>query len=224
MGRPFEGPWSPRSPSQPQGVRSDRSDPAQGRHGHHAQRQAAPRDERAARHARQLARHGADQARQHRDRCNAEHRFRSEDKVDRAALEEHKLKYTYRAGDEYHFMNTENYEMVSLHATCRRDRRLPDRGHDDRGLYYEGRVVGIEPPMFVELAVKDTTPNIKGAAVQNTAKPAMLETGLEIKVPAVHRDRRPREDRHAHGGVRRARVGPVVVAAATPGLPGWRFR
>ena len=31
--------------------------------------------------------------------------------------------------------------------------------------------------------MKETTPNIKGAAVQNTSKPAILETGLEIKVP-----------------------------------------
>jgi elongation factor P len=37
--------------------------------------------------------------------------------------------------------------------------------------------------MFVELNVKETTPNIKGAAVQNTQKPAILETGYEIKVP-----------------------------------------
>ena len=50
-------------------------------------------------------------------------------------------------------------------------------------LYYQGWVVGIEMPIFVELAVKETTPNIKGAAVQNTSKPAILETGLEIKVP-----------------------------------------
>jgi elongation factor P len=50
-------------------------------------------------------------------------------------------------------------------------------------LYYQGRVVGIEVPIFVELEVKETTPNIKGAAVQNTSKPAILETGLEIKVP-----------------------------------------
>ena len=49
--------------------------------------------------------------------------------------------------------------------------------------YWQGRVVGIEPPMFVELEVKETTPNIKGAAVQNTSKPAIIETGLEIKVP-----------------------------------------
>jgi elongation factor P len=50
-------------------------------------------------------------------------------------------------------------------------------------MYFDGRVVGIDVPMFVELVVTETTPNIKGAAVQNTSKPALLETGLEIKVP-----------------------------------------
>ena len=49
--------------------------------------------------------------------------------------------------------------------------------------YFSGKVVGVEVPMFVELEVKETTPNIKGAAVQNTSKPAILETGFEIKVP-----------------------------------------
>ena len=49
--------------------------------------------------------------------------------------------------------------------------------------FFEGRVVGVDLPMFVELTVTETTPNIKGAAVQNTSKPAILETGLEIKVP-----------------------------------------
>lgn len=115
---------------------------------------------------------------------NAEHRFRSEDKVDRASLEEHKLQFSYRAGDDYHFMNTENYEMMSLHSDVLGD----NVGYLTEGMvltaqYFEGRVVGIDVPMFVELEVRETTPNIKGAAVQNTAKPAILQTGLEIKVP-----------------------------------------
>ena len=115
---------------------------------------------------------------------NTEHRFRSEDKVERANLEEHNLQFSYRAGDEYHFMNTESYEMVSL-----TDEVLGDAVHYMvegmmiEALYYEGRVVGVDVPMFVELTVKETTPNIKGAAVQNTSKPAILETGYEIKVP-----------------------------------------
>src|SRR5690349_21935517 len=45
---------------------------------------------------------------------STEHRFRSEDKVDLADLETHVLKYMYRAGDAFHFMNTENYEMVEM--------------------------------------------------------------------------------------------------------------
>jgi elongation factor P len=115
---------------------------------------------------------------------NAEHRFRSEDKVVRAALEEHNLQYSYRAADDFHFMNTENYEMVSLHSDVLGENvGYLTEGMVIEALYYQGRVVGIEVPIFVELEVKETTPNIKGAAVQNTSKPAILETGLEIKVP-----------------------------------------
>jgi elongation factor P len=115
---------------------------------------------------------------------NTEHRFRSEDKVDRAPLEEHKLQFSYRAGDEFHFMNTESYEMMALSADVLGDNvGYLTEGMVIEALYYDGRPVGIEAPMFIELEVKETTPNIKGAAVQNTQKPATMETGLEIKVP-----------------------------------------
>ena len=115
---------------------------------------------------------------------NAEHRFRSEDKVDKANLEDHTLQFSYRAGDDWNFMNTESYEMTTLTG----DVLGEATGYLTEGMmlaaqYFEGRVVGVEVPMFVELTVTETTPNIKGAAVQNTSKPAVLETGLEIKVP-----------------------------------------
>ena len=45
---------------------------------------------------------------------NTEHRFRSEDKVEKANMEQHSLQFSYRAGDEFHFMNTETYEMIPL--------------------------------------------------------------------------------------------------------------
>jgi elongation factor P len=115
---------------------------------------------------------------------NTEHRFRSEDKVERANLEEHSLQFSYRGADEFHFMNTESYEMMSLPGDVLGEavHYLVD-GMVIEALYYNGKVVGVELPMFVELTVSETTPNIKGAAVQNTAKPALLETGYEIKVP-----------------------------------------
>lgn len=115
---------------------------------------------------------------------NQEVRFSSEDKVEKAQLDEHSLQFSYKAGDEYHFMNTESYEMVSLDKEVLGDAAgyLTD-GMVISASYWQGKVVGIEPPMFVELEVAETTPNIKGAAVQNTSKPALLTTGLEIKVP-----------------------------------------
>jgi elongation factor P len=113
-----------------------------------------------------------------------DHRFSSEEKVERATLDEHTLQYSYRAGDEFHFMNTDSYEMIALSKEVLGD----NVGYLTEGMmitaeYFQGRVVGIDVPMFVELTVKETTPNIKGAAVQNTSKPAIMETGLEIKVP-----------------------------------------
>jgi elongation factor P len=115
---------------------------------------------------------------------NQEIRFATDDKLERAMLDEHKLQFSYKAGDDFHFMNTESYEMVELS----KDVLGENAGYLTEGMligaqYFEGRVVGIDPPMFVELKVTETTPNIKGAAVQNTSKPAILETGLEIKVP-----------------------------------------
>ena len=43
-----------------------------------------------------------------------EYRFSSEEKVERASLDEHTLQYSYRAGDDFHFLNTESYEMIPL--------------------------------------------------------------------------------------------------------------
>jgi elongation factor P len=113
-----------------------------------------------------------------------EHRFSSEEKLERATLDEHILQYSYRAGDEFHFMNTESFEMIALTKDVLGD----NVGYLIEGMtitaqYFGTKVVGIEVPMFVQLTVKETTPNIKGAAVQNTSKPAIMETGLEIKVP-----------------------------------------
>ena len=118
-----------------------------------------------------------------------EHRFSSEEKVERASLDEHTLQYSYRAGDDFNFMNTESYEMVALDKDVLGD----NVGYLIEGMtitaeYFAGKVVGIVVPMFVELKVRETTPNIKGAAVQNTSKPAIMETGLEIKVPPYVED------------------------------------
>jgi elongation factor P len=113
-----------------------------------------------------------------------ENRFRSEDKIDLADLDAHTLKYCYHAGDEYHFMSVETYEMMMLTKDELGDARdyLIEES-EVTALYYEGRPVSIEVPNFVILAVTETDPTVKGATVSASPKPATLETGLVVRVP-----------------------------------------
>lgn len=113
-----------------------------------------------------------------------DHRFRSEDTVERAILDETEMQYLYSDGDSYHFMNTANYEQIHLHKSVVGDRALylaPDIMIKVE--YYEGRPVEIELPATVDLKVVETEPGIKGGSATNVGKPARLETGLVVQVP-----------------------------------------
>src|SRR5687768_16948266 len=77
---------------------------------------------------------------------STEHRFRSEDKVDRAELETHVLRYLYRAGDTFHFMNVENYEMLELGlATIGDAAKYMVENTEPTVSYYDGKPVAVEP-------------------------------------------------------------------------------
>jgi elongation factor P len=114
-----------------------------------------------------------------------EHRFRSEDRVERAILDDTEMQFLYRDGDMYHFMNQETYEQVGLSDDVLGDAvnyLIPDIVLKVE--MYEGRPVGIEMPLTVEMTVMETEPAIKGASVSNVGKPAKMETGLIVSVPA----------------------------------------
>src|SRR6185295_13639425 len=81
---------------------------------------------------------------------NTEHRFRSEDKLEKANMEQHMLQFSYRAGDDFHFMNTESYEMVALSKDVLGEAvGYLIEGMVIEAMYFEGKVVGVEVPMFV---------------------------------------------------------------------------
>jgi elongation factor P len=114
----------------------------------------------------------------------SDHRFRSEDNVERAMLDETEMQYLYSDGDSYHFMNTATYDQVHLHKDLLGDRALflvPDVML--KVVYYEGRPVDIELPATVDMKVAETEPGIKGASATNVTKPATMETGLMVNVP-----------------------------------------
>lgn len=115
---------------------------------------------------------------------SVENRFRSEDKLERASLEQHEMEYLYDNGSDYFFMNSETFEQVSLSKEILGDNvyyLVPNIRFMVE--YYNGAPVGVEPPKVVELKVVDTAPNLRGATVTASQKPATLETGLVVNVP-----------------------------------------
>jgi elongation factor P len=113
-----------------------------------------------------------------------EHRFSSEDKVEKAMLEETEMEYLYDDGEYFYFMNTENFEQMHLmkdllgDATSYLISQLRVKVE-----FYEGKPISVELPATVDLKVVETEPGFKGATVSNVTKPAKLETGLVVQVP-----------------------------------------
>ncbi len=114
----------------------------------------------------------------------ADHRFRSEDTIERAAIDEVEMQYLYSDGDSYYFMNTANYEQIHLPKESVGDRAaymMPDVLL--KVAFFEGRPVDVELPATVDLKVVQTEPGIKGGSATNVTKPATLETGVVVQVP-----------------------------------------
>jgi elongation factor P len=113
-----------------------------------------------------------------------DHRFRSVDMVERAHLDEAEMEFLYREGDMYHFMNTETYDQIGLSDEVLGDAVNYLIGNMKLKVeMYEGRPVGIELPLTLNMKVMETEPGIKGASVSNVGKPAKMETGLIVSVP-----------------------------------------
>ena len=113
-----------------------------------------------------------------------EHRFSSEDRVERAELEEQNMEFLYDDGESYHFMNTETYEQTHLTKELLGDAvqyLVPQL--NVKVEFYEGKAISVELPATVDLTVVDTEPGMKGASVSNVTKAATLETGLVVQVP-----------------------------------------
>lgn len=113
-----------------------------------------------------------------------EHRFRSEDRIELAVLDEIEMEYMYADGDSFHFMNTETYDQISLAKDVLGDSSfylIPNILIKVE--FYEGKPVGVELPATVDLTVVETEPGIKSATASSVNKPAKMETGLVVQVP-----------------------------------------
>jgi elongation factor P len=114
-----------------------------------------------------------------------EHRFRSEDMVDKIHMDETEMEYLYQDGGDYHFMNTATYEQIHMDADTLGDAvNYLVSNIKIKVEMIEGRPVGIELPVTVDLTIVETEPELRGATAAQSRKPAKTETGLVVPVPA----------------------------------------
>ena len=113
-----------------------------------------------------------------------DYRFRAEEFVDRAILDEIEFEYLYSEGDDFYFMNTQNYEQMQMS----RD----ELGETVNYLipntivhveFFEEKAIGIDLPDTMDMKVVQTEPTLQKATASAVMKPATLETGLVIQVP-----------------------------------------
>ena len=113
-----------------------------------------------------------------------EHRFRSGDAIDKITVDEVQMEFLYADGDDYHFMNTENYEQIHLNRDILGDaEEYLTANLQIKIEFFDGKAVGVELPQTVELTVVETEPGLKSATASSVTKAAKTETGLVVQVP-----------------------------------------
>ncbi len=110
--------------------------------------------------------------------------YRSNDKFEKAALEERKMQYLYNQGDEYHFMDSESYEQLFI-----LEEQLGDNVNfmvdnmDVQVLMFDEKPIDVSLPIFVNLEVTKADPWAKGDTSGTDTKPVTVQTGYELQVP-----------------------------------------
>lgn len=111
--------------------------------------------------------------------------FKSDDFLKEADCQRVQVQYSYKDGDEYSFMNLDDYSQYNIN-TEDLEGQLEYLVEGQQGiiaLIMDGNVLGIELPQTIELEILETAPGIKGATATGRTKPAQLVTGLEVQVP-----------------------------------------
>lgn len=111
--------------------------------------------------------------------------FSAGHKIEDVRVETRSYQYLYAEGETYHFMNTDDYNQISLQESAL----------DAPGLLKEGEVVtilfntedsmplSVDMPASVVLTITYAEPGVKGNTATNATKPATVETGAEVNVP-----------------------------------------
>jgi elongation factor P len=110
--------------------------------------------------------------------CNAGTKFENVQLITR------EMQYLYNDGAAYYFMDNDTYEQIPVSPDFIGDNAKWLKENDNCNLLYaDDELLGVNPPMFIEVEITKTDPGFKGDTVQGGTKPAEIETGATIQVP-----------------------------------------
>jgi elongation factor P len=115
---------------------------------------------------------------------NIEHNIRSGEKLETADVEEKAMSFLYKEGEDFIFMDQQSYDQINVlkDAVADQWKWLKDN-MICQIQFFNGKVIGITLPNFVEMKITHSEPGAKGDTSGNVTKPATVETGAQIAVP-----------------------------------------
>jgi elongation factor P len=110
--------------------------------------------------------------------------FRSGEKFEQPDILDTETQYLYASGKDYYFMDTQSYEQFFLSSEQLGDAiKFLKENMAVQMMFYQGKPLSVDLPMFVELKIAKTDPGVRGDTATGGSKQAELETGATIKVP-----------------------------------------
>lgn len=110
--------------------------------------------------------------------------FRSVDKIGKPDLSERNVIFSYVDDPHYVFMDAETYEEIHLHTDVLGDQKyFLLENSECKMLFYRDRPVEVTLPTFVDKAIAETEPGVRGDTATNVTKAAQLDNGYELQVP-----------------------------------------
>jgi elongation factor P len=118
------------------------------------------------------------------DGVKVSERYRTTEQVERAYVEDRDFNFLYQDGEGFHFMNTENFDQLSVPAEVIGDQAIWLQENMPVVLsIFDGTAVAIQLPARVTLEITETEPTVKGQTASSSYKPAMLTNGARVMVP-----------------------------------------
>ena len=110
--------------------------------------------------------------------------FKSGESVEAADVVDVDMEFSYNDGEFWHFMDPNTYEQIAASESAVGEAAKWLKGQELCTVtLWDGQPLAVSPPNFVELAITETDPGVRGDTAQGGTKPATLETGAVVKVP-----------------------------------------